>query len=96
MKKVLLISIALALISLELPSFAMSFGMYHPAEEYGLFDGFKFNVKKRKGGQNLIELRSETQEEQERLEREKQKGNKKPNTDEYELFRFMRDGVVPF
>ncbi|GBF22687.1 hypothetical protein tpqmel_0091 [Candidatus Gastranaerophilus sp. (ex Termes propinquus)] len=74
----------------------MTFGMYQPEEEYGLLDGFKFNLfKKRDKGEKLIEIKSETAGEKERLEREKLKP-KASDSDEYEQYRFLREGVVTF
>ncbi len=80
-------------ILIQNPLFAMNFGQYKPETEYGLIDGFKFNFFNREEGKKLIEIRSETKEEQERLEREKIKPPKPQ--DEEELFRFIRQGVMP-
>ena len=92
MKKIIILLFVFCLIPQI--SFAVSFGMYKPNSEYGLWDGFKFNFKDREEGQKIIELKSETQEEKARLEREKNKPEKE--IDENEQFRFMREGIVPF
>ena len=42
----------------------------------------------------MIELTSETQEEKERLEREKE--NPPEKQDEYQLFKFIQENTVPF
>ena len=42
----------------------------------------------------MIQLKSETQEEKERLEREKEKPPEKQ--DEYQLFKFIQENTVPF
>ena len=90
MKKVFSI---LILILISMPVYAINYGMYKPETEYGLIDGFKFNFK-RNSGQKFIELKSDTIEEQMRLEREKKKPKKE--VDENEQYRFIRDGVVPY
>jgi hypothetical protein len=91
MKKTILFLFTIILI--QSPVFAMNFGQYKPETDYGLIDGFKFNFLNRKDGQKLIEIRSETKEEQEKIEREKLKPPKPQ--DEMELFRFIREGVTP-
>jgi len=94
MKKRLLITVLiLGLASFTLPSSAGNFGMYKPEEEYGLFDGFKFNFFDRKEGQKLIELKSETPEEKERLKRQKEKPEE---YDEYQMYKFMQEGTIAF
>ena len=58
------------LLFFQSPIFAVNFGSYKSETDYGLIDGFKFNFFN-KEGKPLVELKSETQEEKERLEREK-------------------------
>ena len=93
MKKII-IGLFLILFLANPTCFAINFGMYKAETEYGLLDGFKFNFFNREKGQKIIELKSETQEEKRRLEKEKEKPPLE--IDENEQFRFMRDGVVPF
>ena len=59
-----------------------------------LIDGFKWNFFNREKGQPLVELKSETKEEQIRLEREKDKP--KEVQDDVQLYRFMIDDMVAF
>ena len=76
------------------PVFAVNFGTYKTETEYGLIDGFKWNFFNREKGQPLVELKSETKEEQIRLEREKDKP--KEVQDDVQLYRFMIDDMVAF
>ena len=76
-----------------MPSFCANFGSYKPETDYGIIDGFKWNFFNR-DGKPFVELKSETKEEQERLEREKNKP--KPVQDDVQLYRFMIDNVVAF
>ena len=73
------------------PVFAINYGMYKPETEYGLIDGFKLNFGSR---EEWIELKSETEDEKWRLEKEKNKP--KEEIDENEQYRFMRDGIIPY
>jgi hypothetical protein len=73
-------------------SSAVNFGTYKAEEEYGLIDGFKWNFFNREKGQPLVQLKSETPEEIERLEREKDKP--KEVQDDVQLYKFMLDNVV--
>lgn len=75
-------------------SFATSFGTYKTETEYGLIDGFKWNFFNRSENEPLVQLKSETKEEQARLEREKNKP--KEEQDEVRLYRFMLDNTVAF
>lgn len=75
-------------------SYAINFGTYKAEEEYGLIDGFKWNFFNREKGQPLVQLKSETPEEIERLEREKDKP--KPQQDDVQLYKFMLDNVVVY
>ncbi|HIQ88824.1 TPA: hypothetical protein IAA68_03240 [Candidatus Galligastranaerophilus faecipullorum] len=77
-----------------MPALAVNIGTYKSDTEYGLIDGFKFNVFGRREGEKMIQLKSETQEEKERLEREKEKPPEKQ--DEYQLFKFIQENTVPF
>ena len=88
------ILIALFLIVVQMPSFAINFGTYKTETEYGLIDGFKWNFFNREKGQPLVELKSETKEEQLRIEREKNKP--KEVQDDVRLYRFMLDDTVAF
>jgi len=76
------------------PSFAINFGSYKPETDYGLIDGFKWNFFNRGENKPIVQLKSETKEEQERLEREKNKP--KEEQDEIRLYRFMLDNTVAF
>lgn len=75
-------------------TFAVNFGMYKTETEYGLIDGFKWNIFNREKGQPLVELRSETQEEKIRIEKNKNKP--KEEIDEVQLYRFMTQDMVAF
>ncbi len=90
MKKIYLLFFAIFLITNV--SFAVHFGTYKAEEEYGLLDGFKWNFFNREKGQPLVQLKSETPEEIERQEREKDKP--KPQQDDVQLYKFMLDNVV--
>lgn len=93
MKKIkALLFLALFLFSLNGAN-AMNIGTYKSETDYGLIDGFKFNVFGRREGEKMIELKSETKEDIERREREK---NVPVEQDEYQLFRFIQDNTVPF
>lgn len=93
MKKIkALLFLALFLLSLNGAN-AMNIGTYKSETDYGLIDGFKFNVFGRREGEKMIELKSETKEDIERREREK---NVPVEQDEYQLFRFIQDNTVPF
>ena len=73
---------------------AVNFGTYKTETEYGLIDGFKWNFFNRQKDQPLVQLRSETKEEQIRLEKEKDKP--KEEQDDVQLYRFMIDDIVAF
>ena len=92
MKKIFFI----VLISLlfQVPTFAINFGHYKSETDYGLIDGFKWNFFNREEGKPLVQLKSETEEEIERLEREKDKP--KEQQDEIRLYKFMLDNTVAF
>lgn len=92
MKKIFFI----ALISLlfQVPIFAINFGHYKSETDYGLIDGFKWNFFNREEGQPLVQVKSETKEEQERLEKEKNKP--KEVQDDIRLYRFMLEDTVAF
>lgn len=74
-------------------SYAVNFGSYKAETEYGLLDGFKWNFFN-KEGKPLVELKSETKEEQARIEREKNKP--KEVQDDVRLYRFMLEDTVAF
>ena len=74
--------------------FAVNFGTYKTETDYGLIDGFKWNFFNREKGQPLVEIKSETKEEQIRLEKEKDKP--KEVQDDVQLYRFMVDDMVAF
>ncbi len=92
MKKIILITTIL--IISQIPSFAVNFGSYKTETEYGLIDGFKWNFFNREKGQPLVQLKSETKEEQIRLEKEKNKP--KEEQDEVQMYKFMIDDTVAF
>ena len=92
MKKIFLV---LALILLfQSSGFAVNFGSYKAETDYGLIDGFKWNFFNREEGKPLIQIKSETQEEQARIEKEKNKPKETQN--EVQLYRFMLDNTVAF
>ena len=88
------ILIALFLVIAQMPTFAINFGTYKTETEYGLIDGFKWNFFNREKDQPLVQLKSETKEEQIRLE--KQKGKPKEVQDDVQLYKFMVDDMVAF
>jgi len=91
MKKIFL----LFLLSLCLsPAWAITFGTYKTETDYGLIDGFKWNFFNREEGQPLVQLKSETKEEQIRLEKEKLKP--KEVQDDIQLYRFMIQDTVAY
>ena len=93
MKKILFATFILSLL-FQVPSYAVNFGTYKTDTEYGIIDGFKWNFFNREKGQPLVQLKSETEEEIQRIEREKDKP--KEQQDEIRLYRFMLDNTVAF
>lgn len=91
MKKIF--SILFLLLFFQGCSFAINFGSYKTETEYGLIDGFKWNFFN-KEGKPLVQLKSETEEERARLEREKNKP--KEEQDDIRLYRFMLEDTVVF
>ncbi len=79
---------------MAIPTYAVNFGTYKTETEYGLIDGFKWNFFNKDKDAPLVQLKSETKEEIERLEREKDKP--KEQIDEVQMYRFMLDDVVAF
>ena len=75
-------------------SLAVNFGSYKSETDYGLIDGFKWNFFNRGENQPLVQIKSETKEEQERIEREKNKP--KEEQDDVRLYRFMLENTVAF
>ena len=75
-------------------SLAVNFGSYKSETDYGLIDGFKWNFFNRGENQPLVQIKSETKEEQERIEREKNKP--KEEQDDIRLYRFMLENTVAF
>ena len=92
MKKILIISFLISLL-FQLPLFAANFGSYKTETEYGIIDGFKWNFFN-KEDKPFVELKSETKEEKERLER--LKTHPEAPQDDIQLYRFMIDNVVAF
>ena len=93
MNKIKAIFLFLFFLSSLSASYALNIGTYKSETDYGLIDGFKFNVFGRREGEKMIELKSETKEDIERREREK---NVPVEQDEYQLFRFIQENTVPF
>ena len=73
---------------------AINFGTYKTETEYGLIDGFKCNFFNRDKDTPLVQLKSETKEEIDRLEREKNKPKEEVN--EAQMYRFMLENVNTF
>lgn len=94
MKKIRSVLLLFVFFGSILCAHSMNIGTYKSETDYGLIDGFKFNILGRREGEKMIEIKSETKEEQERLEREKEKP--KEVQDEHQLFRFIQEGTVPF
>ena len=92
MKKIFLLF--LALLSIQMSSLAVNFGTYKAETEYGLIDGFKWNFFNREENQPLVQIKSETKEEQIRIE--KQKNKPKEVQDDIRLYRFMLEDTVAF
>ena len=92
MKKTALILSLFLIFSTQV--FAVNFGMYKTETEYGLIDGFKWNFFNRDKDTPLVQLKSETPEEIQRLEKEKNKP--KEEVDEAQMYRFMLDNVNAF
>lgn len=94
MKKILFLVLILNFL---FPAFAVNFGMYQPEEEYGLIDGFKWNILKRDKDAPLVQLKSETAEEKARLEKEKGKPKQKmTDEEEIQMYRFMLEDTAVF
>ncbi len=93
MKKIILLSLIISSFILS-PVFAVNFGTYKTETEYGLIDGFKWNFFNREEGKPLVQLKSETEEEKIRLEKEKLKPPEKQ--DEVQMYRFMLQDTVAF
>ena len=91
MKKIFLL--LLLLLTTQISVFAVNFGSYKTETEYGLIDGFKWNFFNR-DGKPVVQIKSETEEEQKRIERTKDKP--KEVQDDVQLYRFMLDNVVAF
>lgn len=92
MKKIFFIT--LALLFTQLSSFAINVGHYKSDTDYGLIDGFKWNFFNREEGKPLVEIKSETKEEQIRIEKEKLKP--KQEQDDVQLYKFMLENTVAF
>jgi len=75
-------------------SFAVNFGSYKSETDYGLIDGFKWNFFNRDKEQPLVQIKSETEEEKARIEKEKDKP--KEVQDDVRLYRFMLENTVAF
>ena len=73
---------------------AVNFGTYKTETEYGLIDGFKWNFFNKDKDTPLVQLKSETKEEIERLERENNKPKEEVN--EAQMYRFMLENVNTF
>ena len=86
--------IALISLFIQIPSFGVNFGYYNAQTDYGLIDGFKWNFFNRDKNAPLVQIKSETKEEQERIEKEKNKPKEKQ--DDVQLYRFMLDNTVAF
>ena len=95
MRKILLI--VLIFIAFQIPSFGINFGMYKTETDYGLIDGFKWNFFNRQKGAPLVQLKSETEEEKIRIEKNKDKPKEKmTDAEEVQMYRFMLDDVIAF
>ncbi len=79
---------------MPLSAFGVGFGLYKPETDYGLIDGFKWNFFNREDNAPLVQIKSETKEEQQRIEQEKLRPQ--PKQDEVQLYRFMLDNTVAF
>jgi len=93
MKKIITL-LSILLVFVIAPVFAIGVGTYKTETEYGLIDGFKWNFFNRDKDTPLVQLKSETKEEQIRLEKEKLKP--KEEQDENQLYRFMIENTTAF
>ena len=91
MKKILFI---IFILLVQLPVSAINFGAYKPETDYGLIDGFKWNLFNRKEGQPVVQIRSEIEEE--RIKLEKEKAEPQSDYKEIQQYRFMLDNVNTF
>ena len=76
---------------------AINFGTYQTETDYGLIDGFKWNFFNKDKNTPLIQLKSETEEEKARLEREKGKPKQKmTDAEEIQMYRFMLEDTAVY
>ncbi len=95
MKKIFYLS--LVIFALQASVFAVNFGTYKTETEYGLIDGFKWNFFNREKDQPFVQLKSETAEEQARLEKEKNKPKQKMSDyEEVQMYKFMLEDTVVY
>ena len=93
MNKIKAIFLFLFFLSSLSAAYALNIGTYKSETDYGLIDGFKFNVFGRREGEKMIELKSETEGD---IERSGIQKNVPIEQDEYQLFRFIQENTVPF
>ena len=95
MKKILFVFSIL--FALQLSCFAINFGTYKTESDYGLIDGFKWNFFNRDKDAPLVQLKSDTEEEKARLEKEKNKPKEKlSDYEEVQMYRFMLEDTVVY
>ena len=71
-------------------------GTYKAETDFGLIDGFKWNLRKKdREGKKIIEVKADDPTEVEKAAKEKFSPNNQAMS-EYELLRYMQHNVVPF
>ncbi len=76
------------------PTPAFILGSYQSESEYGLWDGFKFNVGERKKGQKFVELRSDIEAKDKNPTKKKKKLEN--GYDDYQNYKFLQEGIVAY
>ncbi len=89
-KSITVFLLTLFVMSIAIPCYALNIGTYQTESEYGLFDGFKINWKKKDPNQKFIEPRQEST----KLEAQKELEDYKES--EYERTKYMYEGTAIF
>jgi|GEM_PF-1296980 len=95
MKKVLLAIFVLFFCAPGAYSDNLMIGTYKPETDFGLIDGFKWNIGKNRQGKKIIEVKADDPTEVEKAAQEKFSPRNQVMS-EYELLRYMQNNVVPF
>lgn len=70
-------------------------GTYKPETDFGLIDGFKWNIGKDKKGRKFVEIKADDPSEVEKAARERFSPQNQVMS-EYDLLKYMQNNVVPF